>query len=170
MARVLIVYDSRTGNTEKMATAVQQGAQQAGADVRLVKVKEARMSDLEWADGIILGAPTYFGAVPARMKGFIDKSVGLFARGMKLRDKVGAAFTSAAGTGTGAEPAALSLITAMISHEMIIVSAPGRDTGWPGTYGVIADGLLGTEPPDEKMLDNCRSLGQRVTRVAGKLA
>ena len=168
MAKVLIVYDSRSGNTEKMAKAVEQGAREAGANVRLLMVNEARLSDLEWADGIILGSPTYFGAMTARMKGFIDKSAGLFAKG-RLQNKVGAAFTSAAGAGTGAEMTALSMITALIQYEAIIVSAPGRDLEWPGTYGVIADGLVDIESPDEKMLDNCKRLGERVADVAEKL-
>ena len=169
MAKVLIVYDSRSGNTEKMAKAVEQGAREAGASVRLLTVNEARLSDLEWADGVIFGSPTYFGAMSARMKGFIDKSAGLWAKG-KLQNKVGAAFTSADGTGTGAEMTALSLITAMFGYEWLIVSAPGRGSGWPGTYGVIADGLAAIGPPDEEMLDNCKRLGERVAGVAKKMA
>lgn len=169
MAKVLIVYDSRSGNTEKMAKAVEQGARGGGANVRLMMVKEARLSDLEWADGVILGSPTYFGNMSARMKQFIDRSVGLFAKG-KLQIKVGAAFTSADGTGTGAEMAALSLISALVQYESVIVSAPGRDEGWPGTYGVIADNLYSIGSLDEKMLDNCRRLGDRVAEVAKKLS
>ena len=49
IAKVLIVYDSRTGKTEKMAKAVEQGAREAEANVRIKKVNEARLSDLEWA-------------------------------------------------------------------------------------------------------------------------
>jgi NAD(P)H dehydrogenase (quinone) len=169
MAKVVIVYDSRTGNTEKMAKAVEQGASEAGANVRLKKVTEAELSDLEWADGIILGSPNYFGAMSARMKGFIDKSIGLYEKG-KLRNKVGAVFTSADGAGTGSEATALSLLAAMFGHEMIIVSAPGREPGWSGTYGVIADNLAATGPPDEKILDNCKRLGSVVAGVAKKLA
>ena len=168
MAKVLIVYDSRSGNTEKMAKAVEQGAREAGASVRVQKVNDTRLGDLEWADGVILGSPTYFGGMSARMKGFIDKSIGLYMKG-KLRNRAGAAFASADGTGTGAETTALSLLTAMIQHEMLIVSAPGRGPGWPGTYGVLADGLVDIKSPDETMLDNCRRLGERVAVVAEKL-
>jgi NAD(P)H dehydrogenase (quinone) len=137
--------------------------------VHLKKVTEARLSDLEWAEGIILGSPDYFGTMSARMKRFIDKWGGLWVKG-KLKNKVGAVFTSADGTGTGAETTALSLVIAMVSIETVIVSAPGRGPGWPGTYGVIADGLGVIGSPDEKMLDNCRRLGKRVTDVARKLA
>jgi len=168
MAKVLIVYDSRTGKTEKMAKAAEEGAREVDANVRLKNVNEAQISDLEWAEGIILGSPNYFGTVSARMKGFIDRAAGLYMKG-KLKNKVGAAFTSADGTGTGAETTALSLLTAMFSHEMLIVSAPGREAGWPGTYGVIADNLRVIGPPDEKMLNNSKELGKRVAEVAKKL-
>jgi len=169
MAKILVVYDSRTGNTEKMAQAVEQGAREAGANVRLKKVTEARLTDLEWAEGIILGSPDYFGSMSARMKGFIDKTVGLWEKG-KLKNKVGGVFVSADGTGTGAEATTLSLITAMFGYEMVIVSAPGRGPGWPGTYGVIADNLAAVGSPNEKMLDNCNRLGKRVADVTKKLA
>lgn len=168
MAKVLIVYDSRTGKTEMMAKAVEQGAREAGANVRMKKVNEALLGDLEWAEGIILGSPVYFASMTARMKGFIDKWLGLYVKG-KLKGKVGAAFVSSDGTGTGAETTALSLITAMISCEMIIVSAPGREEEWPGTYGVIADNLCVIGSPDEKMLNNSKELGTRVAEVAKKL-
>jgi len=168
MAKVLIVYDSRTGKTEKMAKAMEQGAREAEANVRIKKVNEAQLGDLEWAEGIILGSPDYFSTMSARMKGFIDRWLGLYVKG-KLKNKVGAAFVSADGTGTGAETTALSLITAMVSCEMVVVSAPGREAGWPGTYGVIADNLGAIGSPDEKMLNNSKELGKRVAEVAKKL-
>lgn len=168
MSKVLIVYDSRTGNTEKMAKAVEQGAREAGANTRIKKLNEAELNDLEWTEGIILGSPDYFANMSAKMKAYVDKWYGLYMKG-KLQNKVGAAFTSAAGTGTGAETTALSLITAMISCQMIIVSAPGRDIEWPGTYGVIADNLDAIGSPDEKMLNNSRELGKRVAEITAKL-
>jgi len=169
MAKVLIVYDSHTGNTEKMAQAVEEGAKGAETEVRLRKVAEAELADLEWADGIIIGSPNYFGTMSAKMKGLVDKSVQLYGKG-KLKHKVGATFASAAGSGTGGETTALSLLTAMVIHEMVIVSAPGRAPGSAGTYGVIADGLGLDGTPGEQVLDNCKRLGKRVADVAKKLA
>lgn len=168
MAKVLIVYDSLTGNTERMAKAVEQGAREADADVRLKKADETELSDLEWADGIVVGSPTHFGTMSQKTNAFlVTRSAKLLN---KLENKVGAAFTSSDGTGTGAEATTLSLITAMIGHEMVIVSAPRREPGWPGTYGVIADNLAAIGPPDEKALDTCKRLGKRVADVAKKLA
>ena len=169
MAKIAIIYDSRTGNTEQMAKAVEQGASAAGANVRLKKVTEASLSDLEWADGIILGSPDYFSNMSAKMKEFVDKSVALYAKGV-LKGKVGAVFASAAGIGTGVEITTLTLVTAMVGHGMLIVSAPGRQEGWSGTLGVIADNLEAIGQPDKTMLDNCERLGKAVADVAAKLA
>ena len=58
--KVLVVYDSKSGNTEKMAQAVAKGAKQAGAEVTAKKVNETQNKDLLEADGIVMGSPTYF--------------------------------------------------------------------------------------------------------------
>ena len=74
--KVLIVYDSGTGNTEKMAYAVAEGARQVeNAEVILKRVDDATLRDLEWADAILVGSPTYYGQMSAKIKAFFDKSV-----------------------------------------------------------------------------------------------
>jgi NAD(P)H dehydrogenase (quinone) len=160
MAEVLIIYDSRTGNTEKMAKAVEEGAKEVDIDVELKKVDDAKLSELEAADGIILGSPTYFGVLSGKMKGFIDESVKIWG---KLENKIGAAFTSAAWGGGGGETAVLSLIQVMLTHGMIIVGEPMEAQN--GMYGVISFGS-----PNERVLDNCRILGRRVAALARRLA
>ena len=85
MTKVLVVYHSRGGNVATMAAAVAEGAKEGGADVVMKKVEEAALEDLAGADGIVLGAPTYFGTLSAEMKGFIDGSVRI--RG-KLENKM----------------------------------------------------------------------------------
>jgi hypothetical protein len=73
VARVLVAYDSLTGNTEKMAQGVVAGAKQVlGVAVVLKAVDKVAKEDLEKADGIILGCPTYYGTLPGRMKVVID--------------------------------------------------------------------------------------------------
>lgn len=59
MANILVVYDSRTGHTEKMAFAVAKGAKQVkGVEVQVKRLSETSIKDLAEADGIILGSPT----------------------------------------------------------------------------------------------------------------
>jgi len=55
MVKVLVVYDSRTGHTEKMAFAVAEGAKQiSGVEVVVKKVDQTSLEDLLNADGITL--------------------------------------------------------------------------------------------------------------------
>ena len=155
--RVLVIYDSGTGNTEKMAHAVAEGAKQVeNAEVIIKKVDAATLEDLEWADAILVGSPTYYGLMSAKIKEFFDKSVKIHG---KLEGKVGAAFTSSGGTATGAETTLLSIIEAMLIHGMIV---QGRAIG--KHYGAAAVGK-----PDKKELEICRELGKRTTKLAQKL-
>src|SRR5450759_1811926 len=56
--RILIAYHSRTGNTEKMAAAVREGAVSVtGVEIVLRKVAEVTSDDIVKADGIVLGTP-----------------------------------------------------------------------------------------------------------------
>jgi NAD(P)H dehydrogenase (quinone) len=157
MAKILVTYDSRSGNTEKMAFAVAEGAKQIkGVNVVVKKADQTSLEDMLEVDGIIMGSPVYYGQMSAKLKALIDKSVKIHG---KLEGKVGAAFTSAGGTATGAETTLLSMLQAMLVHGMII---QGRaDTKH---YGAAAVGS-----PQEKELEYCKELGQRVAKLLKKL-
>jgi len=157
MAKILIVYDSKTGHTEKMALAVAKGTKQVkGVDVEVKKVEHADIEDLEKADGIILGSPTYYGQMSAKLKKFIDKSVKLHG---ELEGKVGAAFTSSGGIASGAETAIFSMLQALLVHGMIV---QGRAND--KHYGAAAVGA-----PSKDDLKSCVDLGKRVASLVLKL-
>ena len=158
MPKVLIIYDSRSGNTSKMSADVAEGVKQAGLEAEIKQVEQAIPEDLVAADGIILGSPNHFGSMSEKMKAFINDSVKVRK---KLGDKVGAAFTSAGAIGGGGETTLFSLIQALMIHGMIIVGDPLDATGH---YGAIAIGA-----PDEKTGDTCRKLGKRVGELVKKL-
>jgi len=86
MARVLIIYFSKTGNTEKMAHQVAEGVSREGIEPVLKKVETASVDELLSADGVIFGSPTYFGTMAAEIKSFLDESVKHFG---KLNTKIG---------------------------------------------------------------------------------
>ncbi len=157
MAKVLVVYDSQTGNTEKMAFAVAEGVKQIeGVSVTTKKANQATLQDLLDADGIVMGSPTYFGQMSAKLKGLIDKSIEIHE---KLEGKVGAAFTSAGGTATGAETTLLSILEAMLIHGMIV---QGRS--YDKHYGAAA-----LESPDNEELKFCKELGKRTASLVLRL-
>jgi NAD(P)H dehydrogenase (quinone) len=91
----------------------------------------------------------------AKLKALIDESVKIHG---KLEGKVGAAFTSSGGTATGAETTLLSIIQAMLVHGMIVQGRANEKH-----YGAAAGS------PNQKDLEQCRTLGKRVASLATKL-
>jgi NAD(P)H dehydrogenase (quinone) len=92
--RLLIVYYTETGNTERMAEEIGRGAERLGVNVELKRVEECGLNDLAEADGIVVGSPTYFSNVAWQVKKLIDESITLHRKG-QLEGKVGGCFTSA---------------------------------------------------------------------------
>jgi len=157
MARILVIYDSRTGNTEKMASAVAKGAEQVvGVHVVLKKIDQATLEDLAEAEGIIMGSPTYYGQMSGKMKTFVDQTNKIHG---KLRGKVGGAFTSSGDTACGAETTLFSMLQTMLIHGMII---QGRYDN--KHYGATAVGV-----PSEKELESCKELGKRIADLTVKI-
>lgn len=158
MARVLIIYDSRTGNTEKMAHAVADGARKVrGTKVEVLKVDKAKLSDLTAADAIVIGSPTYYGNMTGKMKTFIDRTYGVHG---KLKGKVGGAFTSSGDTACGAETAILSILKAMLIHGMVV----------QGRYDNKHYGPTAVESPNKLEVESSMELGERVARLASSLS
>lgn len=78
---MLIIYDSQTGNTEKMAFGVSEGVEEVkGAEPILRKVDQATLNDLQDTDAIIIGSPTYFGQMSGKLKTFIDTSASIHGK------------------------------------------------------------------------------------------
>ncbi|MBC8498820.1 NAD(P)H-dependent oxidoreductase [Candidatus Bathyarchaeota archaeon] len=154
--KVLIVYDSRSGNTEKMAHAVSEGVSEEGLDFEVKRVDEASVNELPGVDGLILGSPVYYGLPTAKIKEFIDDSVKYHG---KLDGKVGGAFASSGGTHTGAETTVMALNEALFIHGMVIQGTSGSNH-----YGAASVGA-----PDDKDVENCRKLGSRVASLVKKI-
>ena len=155
MPKGLVVYDSKTGHTEKMAMAISQGMERGGLEVKVKRVEDASLSDLTDADAIVLGSPTYFANMSGNMKEFVDKSVELYPD--KLKDRVGAVFTSYEGQGD--YTALSSFIIAMLFHQMIIV---GHQSG-----GI---GAVSFKEPDDKCIAECQVFGERIADFAKAIA
>ena len=154
--KILVIYDSKTGHTEKMALSVAHGAEAAGAIVMVKRAEAVKMKELQEADGIIMGSPTYFGQMSSKLKHIIDDSIELHTQ---LTGKVGAAFTNSAGTASGAETTLLSIIQAMLIHGMIV-----QGNAELQHYGVAAQGV-----PKPRELEACVALGERVAQLINQL-
>ncbi len=85
---MIIVYDSKTGNTEKAAQAILAGVKESGASVEIKRVDDATVDDLRAAKGIILGSPNIYDNYSGKMRELVDARLAQ----AKPSDKVGAAF------------------------------------------------------------------------------
>ncbi len=152
MSQILIVYYSRSGNTEKLAKAVAEGVREGGGAPSLKSVDDADIHELPDYDGIIAGSPVYYGMMAAELKKFFDESV-IVRR--KLFNKVGAAFATGAHRTGGKETTLISILQAMLINGMIVVGDP-FETG--GHYGAAGS--------DDVGLKEGRALGKRVAELA----
>ena len=98
MAKVLVAYASRTGNTEKMAQFIGEGVRLSGHETALKKVSDIKTAkDLEGFDGFIFGCPTYHRDMTGGMKQFL-----FIAEKANLWGKIGGAFGSYTHSGESA--------------------------------------------------------------------
>ncbi|WP_026605990.1 NAD(P)H:quinone oxidoreductase [Methylocapsa acidiphila] len=194
---ILIAFYSRSGVTEALAAAIAEGAKTAGGEVRLRRAREVvsaeimahapgwaeaaqamnarheapTSADAEWADAIIFGTPTRFGAMSSELKAYIDGLGGLWAQG-KLNGKAGAAFCSTSTVHGGNESTLLSMYNPMAHLGLIIVPTGYADSSLyaAGTpYGASAVSYNKATPPTENDLAVARFQGRRVAAVAKAL-
>jgi len=157
--KVLVMYFSRTGHTEKLAQGIAEGVVGVeGVECVLKEVQDVTQDDFVEAGGIIAGSPVYYGSMAAELKQVFDKFVHLRER---MADKVGAAFATAGDPAGGRETTMLSILQAMLINGMIIVGDPLDATGH---YGVSC-----ANEPDQNTLTDAAKLGKRVATLAKKL-
>lgn len=137
---VLVLYNSVSGNTEKMAIAVVEGIKTI-ENTQVELKRFAKAEDLANFDAILVGAPTYKDDMPIDMKQlFQDVS----AKNISLKGKIGASFGS---YGWGGEAPKNALEIMKYKFEMITPEPP----------------LLIKQTPDEKGLGLCKDFGKRVS-------
>ena len=197
MAKVAIVYYSATGTCHALAQAAAEGAEAAGAEVRLRLVAEtvpeaviarnerwqafcestkdaprAALDDLDWADGVVFGSPTRFGNIAAQLKAFIDSAGGRWFGG-KLANKVYAGFTSTQTLHGGQESTLLAMYNSFY-HFGGIIATPGYTdpvvfAAGGNPYGASTVTGPNGDLPNEAELAHARYLGRRVAELAAKL-
>lgn len=75
MKHLLIVYHSQTGNTEQLARAALEGAnQEEGTETRLKRAFDSDLDDLLWCDGLLIATPENFGYMSGAVKDFFDRT------------------------------------------------------------------------------------------------
>lgn len=193
--KLSIIYYSQTGHNYTMAKWAKEAAEAAGAEVRLVKVKElmdtagaaanpgwssyleaskdvaeATSEDLTWADAILFSTPTRFGGMAFQMKAFLDAQGGTWAQG-QLVDKVVSVMTSAMNPNGGQEASALSFYTSL-AHWGAIIVPPGYTSDVIYKSGGNPYGTSGTATHEgfaNDLEDAVKHQATRLVEVASRL-
>jgi len=156
MAKVLVCYYSKMGNTEKMAQIIAEKMEEQDFVVDLKRVEETKVDDLLEYDCLILGSPTYYGSMAWPIKKLLDDSIKYHGR---LKGKVGGAFSSAANVGGGNETTILDMLNALLIHGMIIRGDHRGDH-----YGPVSIGF-----PDERASKCCSQYAENLAELVKKL-
>jgi NAD(P)H dehydrogenase (quinone) len=181
MSKIVVVFHSGYGHTQRMAQAVADGA-----DAELLAIDaEGNLPAGGWdrladADAIIFGSPTYMGNVSWQFKKFADaSSKPWFVQAWK--DKLAAGFTNSAGL-NGDKLSTLNTIFALaMQHSMLWVSQglmPSNkkaSTRGDANNLVSYSGAMAASPADSSPaemslgdLETARLFGKRVADVAAK--
>lgn len=143
MKTLHIVYWSGTGNTAAMAEALAKGASQAGAEVLLQPVDQAKPETVAMADAMALGCPSMGAEVleEGDMEPFV---AALTARGL---DGKPLALFGSYDWGDGQW---------MREWQERMVQAGAR---------LVADGLIAQLAPDDQVLAACAALGAQLAQA-----
>jgi len=142
MPKILVLYYSRTGNTEKMANAVAEGA-------RTVQSTEVKLDfhttpeELASFDAVAIGTPTYYHDMSSDVKTLFEEAA---VKNVNLTDKIGAAFGS---YGWSGEAPRLILEILKNKFQMRVIEPP----------------LILKYEPDETGLTKCRELGKKIAEL-----
>ena len=169
-ARILIAYYSETGNTEKLAAAVRDGAATvAGVEVLLRKTVDATPDDITRADGLVVGTPVHWQNLSADAKRFVDRvGEALGKTGKNWGDgRTAGVFCSAGNAGGGQEAARLSVIAAMLAMRFVIIGGVGDEGyGTLGPQAVTGGPAKGVSDRDRA---EARRFGERFARITLQL-
>lgn len=181
--RIAIVFHSGYGHTQRQAEAVRAGAASvAGASATLYPVDsldDAQWAELDAADAILFGAPTYMGSASAKFKGFMDESSKRwFSHAWK--GKVAGGFTTSASQSGDKLNTLIQLMVFANQHAMLWVGLdimPGNnnskgsvnDLNRLGSFsGAMAQANAdqGAEAMLDSDLKTAERLGARVAETA----
>jgi NAD(P)H dehydrogenase (quinone) len=157
MAKGIVIYYSRSGNTKLMAEIISKAMNDEGLPTECKKVEDVKIENLFGYDAIVVGSPTYYGHMAGPIKQMFDD---LVSRHGQLDGKIGGAFSSSANIGGGNETTIMGIIEAMLISGMVVWGDPKGDH-----YGPVSIGK-----PDERVERQCARRGKRIAELTKKVA
>ncbi|HEY2017887.1 MAG TPA: flavodoxin family protein [Bryobacteraceae bacterium] len=167
--RILIAYDTQTGNTAKLAQAIRKGAASVpGVEATLRKTAEVKDQEILEADGIVVGSPVQWSNATAETKRLLDRVGAVLWKAGKNGDgRTAGAFCTGGGVAMGKDVARISILSALLTMRFTVVG--GVDDAGFGTLGPEAT----TGPADpgvsEKELAEARNFGERFAKMTRQL-
>lgn len=180
--KIVIVFHSGYGHTQRMAQAVADGAKGTLLAIDAEgNLPEGGWEQLAAADAIVMGSPTYMGTVSWQFKKFADASSKVwFTQGWK--DKVFAGFTNSASMNGDKLSTLHYLFTLAMQHGGVWVgtgmmpsnkkSADRNDLN----YVASSSGAMAQTPSDASVdemlpgdLATARAFGERVATIVARL-
>ena len=150
MAKVIIVYESKYGNTKLVAEKIVEGMTVlSGVEVLLKELKEVNQNQLTKFDAILVGTPNHMGGATRSIRKFIDN---LEKPG--LEGKMAAVFDTYLG---GDFEKAVKKMGKQINEK-----APGLKLVAPG-LSIRVEGMKG--PISEGELSKCREFGVKIASL-----
>lgn len=192
MTNIAIIYHSTYGHTKLQAEAVFHGAQGVPSiSAKLYTVEEAatHIDELDAADAIIFGCPTYMGSMSAGMKTFIEVAAKKWYT-LAWKDKVAGAFTNSSSFSGDKLNTLVGLMINAMQHGMVfvglgllpsankpkdmeLITGPGPDAhNRVGSFiGPMATSFQVTPPdaPSIGDLETAELYGRRVAGITAQL-
>jgi NAD(P)H dehydrogenase (quinone) len=141
---IVVVYDSGSrgnpalrGRTEAVAKAIGEGAVSVSATrVTLIRMSDGdrQWADLDAADALVFGCPTYMGSGSAALKAFMEESLRPQWLEQRWKDKLAAGFTNSAGM-SGDKLLTLHQLTGFAAQHGMLWITLGEAPGWQDSTG-----------------------------------
>jgi len=146
MSTVMVVYLSHTGNTEKMAHAIAEGAKEAGAGVVIRKAELVKIDELVTADAIAFGSATSWGYMGGRLKDVFENML------IQARDKF------------NGKPYAVFVSAGLIESGKKAIDSIEYIAGYFHMQ-TAAGAVVSQGSPTENDRQACRELGRKLARA-----
>ena len=118
--RLAIVYDTKTGNTAKMAEYLIEGFTAVdGAEAKAFPITAVDEEYVKASDALIVGTPTYNGYLTARMKAWLESTPAK----LNVAGKLGGAYATAAFIHGGGDLAIQCILTHLLVDGMMVYSS-----------------------------------------------
>jgi len=144
--KVLVLYCSMSGNTKAAAEVIAEGAQSAGAQVKVKNCSNVQPKDLLECQAVAMGSYDAFGYMGGGLKDFFDRT--FYPTQNQVTDKPYVAFLTHGGGGK-----------AIQSIESLAQSFK---------FKKVADPVLVKGKPEGQAINDLNALGAKLAAAAGK--